>query len=441
MGASKDKLVVSGGLTWNIQRCTMAVVYIMAKVQPMPPQIHRRERPQEKEFEALLLDLFRRAGWSIYDKPPADGQADVVAESGGKKYVIEVKRSAEGRRDRLVPLLSQAILQAQAAARHFSNSAIPVAVVASPHISDSVAAQVQQFALRHAPNVGIGVMDSEGLRVFHGFGLEKFNSERSTRSQLGLAIQSESSGYLFSDLNQWMLKILLGQDIPESLLTIPRGHYRNGRQLAQAAGVSVMSASRFVRQLLSEGFLDQRKGLLRLVRREELMRRWQGASQRTAREVPVRWIIRGGKEQLLTAVRSYCSWLDAKLLRPPKPRVGRLVVPAPRIAIGLFAAADLLGVGFVHGVAPYIYLEHLNSAALEQLGLSVEDAEGQPDAYIRIPENKEAVFRAVVRHEGVAVSDILQVWLDASNHPTRGKEQADQIWKRVLAPSIQQAHR
>jgi hypothetical protein len=419
----------------------MATVYIMATVQPMPPQIHRRERSQEKEFEALLLDLFCRAGWSIYDKPLAVGQADVVAESGGKKYVIEVKRSAEGRRDRLVPLLSQAILQAQAAARHFSSSAIPVAVVASPHISDSVAAQVQQFALRHAPNVGIGVMDSEGLRVFHGFGLEKFNSERSTPSQLGLAIQSESSGYLFSDLNQWMLKILLGQDIPESLLTIPRGHYRNGRQLAQAAGVSVMSASRFVRQLLSESFLDQRKGLLRLVRTEELMRRWQGASQRTAREVPVRWIIPGGEEQLLSAVRSYCSWLDAKLLRPSKPRVGRLVVPAPRIALGLFAAADLLGVGFVHGVAPYIYLEHLNSAALEQLGLSVEDAEGQPDAYIRIPENKEAVFRAVVRHEGVAVSDILQVWLDASNHPTRGKEQADQIWKRVLAPSIQQAHR
>ena len=244
----------SGGLTRNIQRCTMAVVYIMATVQPMPPQIHRRKRPQEKEFEALLLDTFRRAGWSIHEKPPLGGQGDVVLESRGKKYVIEVKRSAEGRRDRLVPLLSQAILQAQAAARHYSNSVIAVAVVASPHISDSVAAQVQQFALRHAPNVGIGVMDSEGFRAFHGFGLEKFNSERSTPSQLGLPIQSESSAYLFSDLNQWMLKILLGQDIPESLLTVPRGQYRSGRQLAQAADVSVMSTSRLVRQTLERGF-------------------------------------------------------------------------------------------------------------------------------------------------------------------------------------------
>jgi hypothetical protein len=355
--------------------------------------------------------------------------------------VVEIKRSSEGRRDRLVPLLSQAILQAQAAARLYSKSAIPLAVVASPHISDSVAAQVKEFALAHAPKVGIGIIDSEGLRVFHGFGLEKFNSERSSRSRVHLPVESPPSTYLFSDLNQWMLKILLGQDIQESLLSIPRGQYRNGRMLAQAAGVSPMSASRFVRELLSEGFLDRRKGSLCLVRREDLMRRWQGASQRAARDIPVRWIIRGDEEQLLSAVRSYCSWLDANRLRQQKPRADRIPEPAPRVAIGLFAAADLLGVGFVHGAVPYLYLEHLSMPALEQLGLSVEDAKGQPDAYVRVPENKEAVFRAAVQHQGVPVSDILQVWLDVSNHPARGKEQADQIWKRILAPSNQRVPR
>ncbi len=404
----------------------------------MPPRIRGREHPRGKEFQVLLVGLFRRGGWSIHSRPSAGGQANLVIESAGKKYVVEIKRSSEGRRDRLVPLLSQAILQAQAAARLYSKSAIPVAVVASPHISDFVAAQVKEFALTHAPEVGIGVIDSEGLRVFHGFGLEKLNSERSSRSRIHLPVERPPSTYLFSDLNQWMLKILLGQDIHESLLTIPRGQYRNGRMLAQAAGVSPMSASRFVRELLGEGFLDQRKGLLRLVRREELMRRWQGASQRAAREIPVRWIIRGGLEQLLSAVRSYCSWRDANRLRQQKPRAGRTAEPAPRVAIGLFGAADLLGVGFVHGAVPYLYLEHLSVPALEQLGLSVEDVKGQPDAYVRVPQNKETVFRAVAQHQGAPVSDILQVWLDVSNHPARGKEQADQIWKRILAPSIQQ---
>jgi hypothetical protein len=418
----------------------MAMVHNTAMVHTMPSRIHSRERSQEREFEALLVDLFRRAGWSVQERQPTDRQADMIVASGGKKYVIELKRSAEGRRDRLVPLLSQAILQAQAAARSVSDSAIPVAVVASPHVPDSVASQLKLFALNHAPNVGIGVMDSEGFRIFHGFGLERFNSERSTRSQRGVPVQSESSSYLFSDLNQWMLKVLLGQNIPESLLGVPRREYRSGRQLAEAAVVSAMSTSRFVRQLSSEGFLDERKGLLRLVRMEELLRRWQGASQRIAREVPVRWIIRGGKDQLLSAVRSYCSWLHAKTSRLQKLQPSRAADPAPRIAIGLFAAADMLGFGFVHGVAPHIYLEQFNSAALERLGFSAEDSEPQPDAYIRIPENKEAVFRAAVRHKGVAVSDIVQVWLDASNHPARGKEQADQIWKRVLVHFIQQEH-
>jgi hypothetical protein len=39
------------------------------------------------------------------------------------------------------------------------------------------------------------------------------------------------------------------------------------------------------------------------------------------------------------------------------------------------------------------------------------------------------------------VADIIQVWLDVSNHPARGKEQAEQIWKRVLAPFIRKERR
>ena len=62
----------------------------------MPPQIHRRERSQEREFEALHMDLFRRAGWSVHERPPVDGQADVVVTSAGKKYVIELQTVGRG---------------------------------------------------------------------------------------------------------------------------------------------------------------------------------------------------------------------------------------------------------------------------------------------------------------------------------------------------------
>jgi len=401
----------------------------------MPSPNHDRARQPEREFESLVVDLFRRAGWRV-EEQPAGGKADLLVESGGRKYVIEVKRSAESRPDRLIPLLSQGILQAQSAARRLSNSGIPVAIVGSSHISPSAAEQVKRFAESHVPDVGIGVMDSQGFRSFHGFGLERFNSERSVPAEIELPAPWESPSDLFSDLNQWMLKILLGQNLPESLLSVPRGEYRSGRQLAEAGGVSAMSASRFLRQLSNEGFLDESKEPLRLVRVEELMRRWLAASYRSAREVPVRWIIRGGKDQLESAVRSYLSWLEGESSRKRKQRSVGLGGPRPRICIGLFAAADSLGFGFVRGAVPHIYLEQFDAVALDHLGLSARQPEGPPDAYIRIPESKESVFRSAVRENGVLVSDILQVWLDVSNHPTRGKEQAHEIWKRVLAPAL-----
>src|SRR6266478_7160827 len=94
-----------------------AMLVTAATVQSMPSKIHERAGPREREFESLLADLFRRAGWRVREQSPADRPADLIVDSGDKKFIVELKQSAEGRRDRLVPLLSQAILQAQAAAR------------------------------------------------------------------------------------------------------------------------------------------------------------------------------------------------------------------------------------------------------------------------------------------------------------------------------------
>jgi hypothetical protein len=341
-----------------------------------------------------------------------------------------LKVSSEGRKDRAVPLISQAILEAQLAARQFPGEAIPVAVIAANHISESVAEAVKRFALQYAPDVGIGIIDAGGFRSFAGHGLESLNAERSESPGIDLLARRPSSANLFSDLNQWMLKILLSERIPESMLSAPRGRYGNASQLSAAARVSVMSAFRFVRQLSEEGFLED-KGALRLVRIEELLDKWLAANQRRVREIPVRWIIRGEKNQLHVAVRSYLSKMEARSSRQKRSHGGRLL--KARICLGLFAAADVFGLGFVHGAPPHIYLERLDPEALGQLGLSVENADRQADVYLRIPENHESVFRGAVQREEVPVSDILQVWLDVSNHPARGKAQAVEIRKKVLS--------
>jgi DNA-binding MarR family transcriptional regulator len=230
-----------------------------------------------------------------------------------------------------------------------------------------------------------------------------------------------------------MLKVLLAQHIEARFLRAPRLKIHNASALALAAGVSQVSASRLVRQLEAEGFLDRYRDQLELVRVPDLLEEWQAAIRRAFKEISCRWVIPGhGPKQFESALRDY----QARQLRQASPEVsGR--GNSPRVCLGLFAAAEALGLGFVHGVPPVLYVERIEPELIRQLGISKERAE-QPDLSLRIPANKESIFRSAVDQKGMPVSDALQVWLDVSNHPSRGKEQADRIRERILRPLLKQ---
>ena len=386
-------------------------------------------------MESLVAEVFRRGGWRVLEQPGiGHGKPDLLAEHAGKKYVIEIKRSSEGRKDRLIPLVSQAILQAQEGLRHLPGHAVAIAMVVANYIPESVADQVKQFTRRHAPDVGVGVMDFEGLRSFEGHGLERLNSERARK--VVSPGHRGASPQLFSDLNQWMLKVLLAPSIPEHYLSAPRGRYQGASLLAAAADVSVMSAFRFIEQFSKAGFLEEAREGLRIVRIEELMNRWLAANQASAPEVGVRWVLRGKKNALWDAVRSHVGSEEKQPRKARNSEEQRSQVHRPRACLALFAAAEALGLGFVHGVQPYLYLERIEPQILEKLGFSASSVEVDPDVYVRVPRYDESVFRAVVLKDGVPACDVLQVWLDVAQHPSRGKEQADLIWKKVLAPIL-----
>ena len=61
--------------------------------------------------EALLIELFEAHGWDV-DRSPARTSPDLVIRRGAQCLVVEIKSLAEGRPDRVIPMLSQAILQA-----------------------------------------------------------------------------------------------------------------------------------------------------------------------------------------------------------------------------------------------------------------------------------------------------------------------------------------
>ena len=292
-------------------------------------------------------------------------------------------------------------------------SQAPLAIVAAPQIRPAVAQQILDFAEENAPDAAAGVIDCAGLRMFRGPGLEGLDAEGVARGSVPQALRDRAD--LFSDLNQWMLKVLLASELPEDLLSAPRGQYRNASQLAQAANVSVMSAFRFVQQLQKEGHLHESSASLRLVRRLELFRRWQQASSRKpAPEIPMRLLLRSDPQKGL-----------------------RRMLASGRGCLALFAAADALGFGFVEGVPPYVYVPRIGPASLASWkGLVPAVAGEAPDMILRQPAARQSVFRAAVHPNDMSSCDVIQVWLDVASHPGRGQEQADVIFKRVIAPRL-----
>ncbi|MDR0203353.1 hypothetical protein WKI45_27095 [Delftia tsuruhatensis] len=60
--------------------------------------------------------------------------------------------------------------------------------------------------------------------------------------------------------------------------------------------------------------------------------------------------------------------------------------------------------------------------------------EGAPDLIVRQAQWPESTFRGAVDHGGQLTADAIQVWLDVSNHSSRGKEQAELIYREVFQP-------
>ena len=389
----------------------------------------RASKP-ERAYENQLVDLFRDSGWEVRREPQVPGEADLVVKNSNLEYVIELKRAPESRRDRVIPLLAEAILQAQAYAQKIPQ-ARGLAIIASPHLSSAVVEQALEFHHNYAPDIAVGFFDDRGFRVFRAPGLESLNSPPPEIDQRRRAVTESQSYALFSDLGQWMLKVILAQHIEPRFLSAPRRKIRNASELALAAGVSQVSASRLVRQLEAEGFLDRYADQFELVRVDDLLEEWQAAERRAFKEIPCRWVIPGhGRKQLESALQDYSA---RQIHQQPAENYGERSLP--RVCLGLFAAAEALGVGFVQGVPPVLYVERMQAELIQQLGISQERAI-QADVYLRIPSHKESIFRAAVEHKGVLASDALQVWLDVSNHPSRGKEQADRIRDQVLSPLL-----
>ena len=170
-----------------------------------------------------------------------------------------------------------------------------------------------------------------------------------------------------------------------------------------------------MRQLRAEGFLHESSAHLELVRREELFRRWRNWADRPPREAGIRFFLKG-------------------------PRALPEAIERVDGCLGLFAAADALGVGFVQGVPPHVYVRRLGPGVVrDSMNMAPASPGEAPDLILREAPAPASVFKGAVMKDSAPVSDIVQVWLDVASHPARGAEQADLIHEKILERVIQGA--
>jgi hypothetical protein len=224
-----------------------------------------------RELQSRLFDAFKKAGWRAdLDSSAGEGKArpDMVVRRGPHRYAVELKVAREPRRSLLQAMFADAVLQARFHARELHAS--PLAVVAASRISPLAASEIRDYAKRFAPDVAWGLLDSEACFELHGRGLDAIRAEPAGDGEPKPSL-SRSPPDLFSDLGQWMLKVLMAEHIGPQYLGAPHGPVRNASHLASLASVSLPRASRLMSQLRHLRFLESERGAPRLVRVAHLM--------------------------------------------------------------------------------------------------------------------------------------------------------------------------
>lgn len=396
----------------------------------------------EQSLIQRLRAAFEDAGWTVERAAPGEHDPDLVVSRPGITYVVEFRASQVARRSMLQALLADAILRARAATRRRANDRTrPLAVVGAPVLTPAMIESLREYARVVAPDDAYGWIDGTGRAELVGEGLEHVRArlERFAPPVVKPPVVRTIHD-LFTDLSQWLLKVLIAPRLPERLLSAPRVPVRNARELARVAQVSVPSAARFLSALEAEHHVVREHGL-HATRIPALLGSWRIAVRRSALEMPMRWILPPADAQARIAELVRSPFQHLKRQEAVEERDGFLYRSVqwergPRMCLGLFSACDAMGFGIVRGVPRHVYMDPFDPELLRKFGLSPAEGADRVDVVVRKPRFPEAVFRSAVSIGDVPASDVIQAWLDVADHPARGSEQARHLWDRAILPHV-----
>ena len=285
----------------------------------------------------------------------------------------------------------------------------PVLLVGLDRVGAKTAATVEAFMNDALPDWEWGIIDLHGsARVRAPSLCVDVNHQAVAVPGGGVSRRSKA---LFSDLNQWMLKILVLKPMKPTLWAGPRDDIRTATDLARGAKVSIETAHRFVRTFEERDFLRRTTTGLRLVRVEELLDAWLAAERLSARcPIPARWF----PERPASVASAF-------------PRSG-----SAQAIVGGFEACRRMGL--LHATSDALEIHVLGTWQRDLPTWSVERCEAEQADLSLVPSlNPESVVRGSVAGDDLPTVDVLQAALDVVHSAARGTEQARFLIDHVLA--------
>jgi len=368
---------------------------------------------------------------------------DLVVLREGKRYAVEVKCS---RKMQLVfmHLLPRALLLLQAAKR--IRGFFPIVAIVVEELAKQ---DIRRLAVQmnfYAPDVGWLLVDKRGKVVFKdpeanepiilnqtevesqdailpkdrrvwGYDQPSLFDEYSMRAA------SHFRSLSFSDLEQWLLKVLLlsSDGSKSEYWGGPVGNIANAFQLSKLAEVSPPVANSLVNAMEFRGYLKRagRKNLI-LLRPEAILEEWREKYRFSDNTIfPCRSIYPVSESDV---------FFDEVLgdIKKCNKQVGPLAITGHQ-------GAARYGVRYSSAKSIHVYFWGNKHGIASALNLVPGDTIGEADLILVEPKYRQSVFRARLERDEIPVCDVFQCYLDLFHLPDRGQEQANLIYEAIIS--------
>jgi hypothetical protein len=436
----------------------------------------------------LVVRSFKDLGFELEDyevvfhKSKPRLKVDFVLSRENRQYAVELKSSRQMHLS-FMHLLPRAIIRLQAVNR--VSSLLSTVAVLVDRLESRDIKRLEEYMNLYAPDMGWLLLDrqrrgvfkdheknqyallnkeqiewvknyfsddyqfSEAQKVLLNKNAKRLNdpeyyksSARSTSSSSSYSsssiLSSSSSSSLssskiklsFSDLDQWLIKVLLLSplDIAHQFWGGPKGYAENAYQLSKLAGVSQMPANQWAQAMEFSGYLKRigRKNMIPL-RIEALIEEWIGRYRlRDNRIYPFRSMFR---------VSNYDAFIGELFeeIRLNSEELGEFGITA-------HLACKLHEVKHSSARSIHIYCRGDIHNVARILKLVPSEEERKADLFLVEPKYPRSVFGGVLKKKEIPVCDILQCYLDLYYLLDRGREQAAIVYENIVSRIIRSRH-